>query len=288
MHLVSYRIDEPGQEPGVTRFGRVVGGKVVDGAAATAGRWSSLRQVLAEDGLAELRAATEGAEPVADLASVTLLPPVPDPGKIICAGVNYQSHREETTLQRADHPTLFTRFADSQIGHDQAALKPSGSDRFDYEGELAIVVGRPVHHLSEIDAWAAIAGYSCYNDFSVRDWQRHSSQWLPGKNFPGTGAFGPSLVTTDEVDDITASTLQTSVNGEVRQDASVGDMIFSIPALLSYISSFTRLRPGDVIVTGTPGGVGLFMEPPQFLQPGDHVEVHVSGVGSLRNTVAEA
>jgi 2-keto-4-pentenoate hydratase/2-oxohepta-3-ene-1,7-dioic acid hydratase in catechol pathway len=221
------------------------------------------------------------------LDEVTFLPPVTNPGKIICVGVNYRTHREETGLKDGAQPTIFTRFADTQVGHNAAAIRPDATARFDYEGELAVIIGSTAHHVRPDDAWSHIAGVSVYNDFSVRDWQKHSTQWIPGKNFPGTGAFGPALVTVDELPAIETLSLTTRVNGEVRQHALVADLIFDIPTLIAYITTFTTLRPGDVIVTGTPGGVGQFMDPPTFLTAGDKVEVEITGVGILRNTVIQ-
>lgn len=288
MRLVSYR-SPTSAEP---RFGRVVGegadAGIIEASTVRAGRWTSVRGLLADQALVEFAAATDGLAPGLALSDVELLPPIPDPGKIVCAGVNYRDHRDEAARPAAAHPTLFARFADSQIGHRAPALKPAASERFDYEGELAVVIGASAHRIDAASAWSQIAGYACYNDLSARDWQRHSSQWLPGKNFPGTGAFGPWLITADEVPDVSACTLQTLVNGEVRQRASVADLIFGIPELLAYISAFTALAPGDVVVTGTPGGVGLFRVPPTFLTPGDVVDVEISGIGRLTNEVVAA
>ncbi|MGI8694578.1 MAG: fumarylacetoacetate hydrolase family protein [Geodermatophilaceae bacterium] len=285
MRFVTY-LDGASDNPSTASFGRVIGDGVVDGRAALEGRYGSIRDVLAAGALKELAAATDGVAPQQSLDSLRLLPPITDSAKIICAGVNYRAHREETSRPEVAYPTLFTRFADTQIGHRAPALKPAESDRFDYEGELAVVIGVPAYRVSEADALDVLAGYACYNDFSVRDWQRHTSQFLPGKNFPCTGGFGPWLVTTDEIGDITKATLETRVNGEVRQSATIDQLIFSIPQLISYITTFTPLAPGDVIVTGTPGGVGLFRDPPTFLQPGDRVDVEISGVGVLTNKVA--
>lgn len=223
-----------------------------------------------------------------DLDGVHLLPPVLAPSKIVCAGVNYHDHRAEAGRPRAARPTVFTRFADTQVGHGEALVVPEVSDQLDYEGELALVVGRPAYRVEESEAFDVVAGYACYDDASVRDWQRHSGQWTAGKNFAGTGAFGPALVTPDEIADVGALTLTTTVNGEVRQHASVADMIFSVPALIAYVTTFTALAPGDVIVTGTPGGVGAFRSPPQYLRDGDVVEVAIPGVGTLRNPVVAA
>ena len=266
-------------------YGVAIGDELV--ALGSPGR--TLRDALAGGvdslvGAAGRALATEARIPV---ESVEFLPVIPNPGKIICVGVNYRTHREETGRDEVGHPTIFARFADTQIGHGQPAHKPAASNRFDYEGELAVVIGQGCRAVPASDAYDVIAGYSCYDDFSARDWQRHTSQWLPGKNFPGTGGFGPWLVTRDEIPDPGNLDLVTRVNGEVRQSASVADLIFGIPELIAYISGFTPLAPGDVIVTGTPGGVGLFMDPPTFLQAGDTVEVEITRLGTLRNTVVE-
>lgn len=223
--------------------------------------------------------------PTQPVASVTYLPVVPNPGKIICVGVNYADHTAEVGRQQPPAPTLFLRFPDSQMGHEAPAIYPEASTQFDYEGELAIVIGRFGYRVSREAAWEHVVGVAPYNDFSVRDWQRATPQWTPGKNFVATGAFGPHLVTLDELGRVEDLRLTTRVNGEVRQDATVSQMVFDIPALIEHISTITPLRPGDVIVTGTPGGVGMFSDPQTLLEDGDVVEVEVSGVGVLRNTV---
>lgn len=230
---------------------------------------------------------TAGA-PANPVAEVAFLPPIADPGKILCIGVNYKSHQQEIGRQQPPAPTVFTRFADSQMGHLQAAVRPATTTQFDYEGELALVIGKPAHLVDEKDAWGVVAGYAPYNDFSVRDWQRATTQWIPGKNFPATGAFGPYLVPAADIPDISALTLETRVNGEVRQQATLSNLIFSIPQIIAYVTGFTPLSPGDVIVTGTPGGVGLFMEPQGLLEDGDVVEVDITGLGVLANTVKQS
>ncbi|MCU1482259.1 MAG: hydrolase family protein [Subtercola sp.] len=226
--------------------------------------------------------------PATPAADASFLPTITNPGKILCIGVNYKTHQEETGKAAPAAPTVFTRFADSQMGHLDAAVRPHTTTQFDYEGELALVIGKPAYHVSEDEAWGVIAGYSPYNDFSVRDWQRAASQWIPGKNFADTGAFGPYLVPVADIPDIEALTLETRVNGEVRQSASLADLVFTIPQIIAYVTGFTALSPGDVIVTGTPGGVGLFMDPQGLLSHGDIVEVDISGLGVLRNTVVQA
>lgn len=220
-------------------------------------------------------------------AEVEFLPCIVDPGKILCIGVNYRTHQAETGRADVAAPTVFTRFADSQLGHGRPAIFPATSEQFDYEGELALVIGRGGWRIPKDEALEHVAGYAPYNDFSVRDWQRATSQWIPGKNFPGTGAFGPYLVPAADIEDVTALRLQTRVNGEVRQDALLSDLVFDIPELIAHVSGFTPLSPGDVIVTGTPGGVGLFMTPSGLLSDGDVVEVEVTGMPVLRNTVAK-
>jgi 2-keto-4-pentenoate hydratase/2-oxohepta-3-ene-1,7-dioic acid hydratase in catechol pathway len=182
---------------------------------------------------------------------------------------------------------VFGRFANSQIGHLADIIRPTLSHDLDYEGELAVIIGKPGRHIARADAWSHIAGYACYNEGSVRDFQRHTHQFTPGKNFPGTGAFGPWMMTPDELGDVTPLRLQTRLNGEIVQDATIDQMIFDIPRQIEYCSSFTRLEPGDVIATGTPGGVGSRRTPPLWLKPGDIVEVEIDRLGILRNGVAD-
>lgn len=221
------------------------------------------------------------------LGEVRLLPVIPDPAKIICVGVNYKAHQEESGRSDAVAPTIFTRFADTQMGHGAPALRPGVTEKFDYEGELALVIGKPAFRVSQAESWDYIAGYAPYNDFSVRDWQKQTSQWIPGKNFPGTGGFGPAMTRARDIPDVTALTLETRVNGEVRQHASVSDLIFTIPEILEYVTTFTALAPGDVIVTGTPGGVGVFFGPDGLLTEGDVVDVEITELGVLTNTVVQ-
>ncbi|MCU1513867.1 MAG: hydrolase family protein [Microbacteriaceae bacterium] len=225
--------------------------------------------------------------PAASADSVTLLPVIPDPAKIICIGVNYSSHRDEVGKPGPDAPTVFTRFADTQMGSGAAAVRPATTTQFDYEGELALVIGSPAFHVAEADAWSVVAGFAPYNDFSVRDWQKAASQWIPGKNFPDTGGFGPYFTPVGDVSDFEALTLETRVNGEVRQSATLADLIFTVPQIIAYVTGFTALAPGDVIVTGTPGGVGMFMKPQGFIVAGDVVEVEISELGVLRNHVTQ-
>jgi 2-keto-4-pentenoate hydratase/2-oxohepta-3-ene-1,7-dioic acid hydratase in catechol pathway len=216
----------------------------------------------------------------------TYEPVIPNPDKVLCVGLNYEEHRKETGRPEAGHPSMFTRFADTLVGHGLPILLPPVSSALDYEGELAVVIGKPGFRVSESEAMALVAGYACFNDGTLRDWQRHTHQFTPGKNFPATGGFGPELVTPEEVGSLGDQPIETRLNGLVVQSARLGDMIFSIPRIIAYVSGFTPLTPGDVIATGTPGGVGFKREPQLFMKPGDTVEVTVGGVGHLSNSIA--
>lgn len=219
------------------------------------------------------------------LDEIRFRPPVLNPGKIVCVGLNYRGHMAETGRQPVQRPTLFSRWSDSHVGHSEPLVLPHASTQFDYEGELAIIIGKPGRHILKQDAMSHIAGYSCYNDGSIRDWQRHTSQFLPGKNFVASGSFGPWLVPAGSVADYRDFHLSTRLNGRVLQDASLSDLIFDLPTLIAYVSTFTTLSTGDVIVTGTPDGVGAFREPQIWMRAGDVVEVEIKGVGLLRNTI---
>ncbi len=219
------------------------------------------------------------------LADLRLLPVIPDPGKIVCVGLNYEEHRIESGREPTTEPTLFLRTATSQTGHGRPLLSAPESSQFDYEGEIAIVIGKPGRRIPREQAWAHIAGYTPYNDGSMRDWQRHTTQFTAGKNFDQTAGFGPWLTTRDEIADGQELTLITRLNGEEMQRATTAQLIFGIPRLIHYISSFATLEAGDVIVTGTPGGVGFKRSPPVFMRKGDTVEVEIEGVSVLSNPV---
>ncbi|MEP6914757.1 MAG: fumarylacetoacetate hydrolase family protein [Acidobacteriota bacterium] len=218
----------------------------------------------------------------------TYLPVIPNPDKILCVGVNYAEHRKETGRAEAAYPTIFTRFADTLVAHGAPIRLPAVSTALDYEGELAVIIGRPGFRVPEAEAMSIVAGYTGFNDATLRDWQRHSHQFTPGKNFPDTGALGPELVTADELplERLVGCRIETRLNGQLVQSALLGEMLFSIPKVIAYLSSFTHLSPGDVIATGTPGGVGSKREPPLFMKAGDTVEVSVESVGRLRNPIA--
>lgn len=280
MKFLSYR------HQGVLGYGIIKGDAVVD-LASRFPVCPDLKSFIAHGGprqVASLVAADKG-----DFAleSVEFEPVINNPDKIICVGLNYEDHRLETGRPKVDFPTMFTRYADTQIGHEQPVLKPWLSDAVDYEGELAVVIGKGGRYIAEADALSHVAGYACYNDVSVRDFQNHTAQFTPGKNFPGTGAFGPYLVTPDEVGELGSQRIQTRLNGQVVQDATLSDMIFSVEQLIAYASKWTSLAPGDVIVSGTPGGVGMKRTPPLYMKAGDEVIVEIDGVGLLRNVLVE-
>ncbi|QGU08106.1 Ureidoglycolate lyase [Corynebacterium occultum] len=283
MNYISFR-----NAAGSDTWGISVDGTVHDLGPSGLNLAASLKAAIEEGIFGKVSDAQLREAPTLAEAEVEFLPAVTDPLKILCIGVNYRTHQEETGKGLdMKAPTVFTRFADSQIGHLQPAQKSASTTQFDYEGELAVVISRPAHRLNVDEAMDHVAGYGIYNDFSCRDWQLEGAQWIPGKNFPGTGAFGPYLVPLADIEDFQSMTLETRVNGEVRQHAVMSDLYFTVPELIAYITGFTRLNPGDVIITGTPGGVGLFMEPPALLSDGDQVEVEISGLGILRNTVKD-
>jgi 2-keto-4-pentenoate hydratase/2-oxohepta-3-ene-1,7-dioic acid hydratase in catechol pathway len=248
-------------------------------------RYPDLVAVLRADALGALEQAVRSGGTSIDPATTEALPVVTNPGKFICVGLNYKTHVAETKRGDSEHPSLFLRFNDTLAANGDVLPRPTFSDRFDWEGELAFVIGKGGRHISREQAFEHIAGYTCFNDVSVRDWQKHTHQFTPGKNFPSTGPLGPYLLTRDEVPDVTSLTLETRLNGEVMQHASLNDLIFDIPVLIEYISRFTPLSPGDLIATGTPGGVGDRRDPPRYMKEGDTIEVEITGLGILRNRI---
>lgn len=266
----------------------LVGGRarwgLIDGETiALIDQWPTLKDAIADGGLNDF-------VPSAPLERIALtdaqwLPVIPEPGKIFCVGLNYEDHRKETGRAVVAHPTIFMRFADSQTGHRMPIVMPLESDKLDYEGELAVIIGKGGRRISAANALDHVAGYSCYNEGSVRDWQNHTIQFGPGKTWPETGAFGPWMVTPDEFGPLGPQRLQTRLNGQIMQDAHVSDMIFPVARLIEYCSTFTPLAPGDVIVSGTPGGVGAKRNPQVFMKVGDTVEVEIEGIGTLVNSI---
>ena len=247
-----------------------------------------LEDVIATGGLAEAGRDLADA-PAVDMSRATLLPPVRRPSKIICIGLNYKDHSAESGFEQPSYPTIFARFPSSLIGDGAPIIRPPQSEQLDYEGELVAVVGRAARNVSEADALNYVAGYSVFNDGSIRDYQFKSPQWTAGKNFDDTGAFGPEFVTSDELPPgCEGLQLTVRLNGQVMQSASISDMVFPVARLVSILSEFMTLEPGDLIVTGTPSGVGLARKPPVFMKDGDVCEVEIEGVGLLRNPVKDA
>ena len=282
MKLISF------EHGGEASFGAVVDGdRIVDLKPLLGGRANDLKSLIANDLQAEAAAAVAQATSFLALSDVDLLPVIPNPGQIFCIGLNYGEHVRETGKQITESPVIFMRVNDSQVAHGKDIVRPPESHRLDYEGEIAIIIGKGGRRISEADSWEHIAGYACYNDGSVRDWQVATSQWGPGKNFWRTGGFGPWMVTADEITPNQNMRLTTRLNGQVMQEATTDMMIHSIPRQIAYISTFLPLQPGDVIVTGTPGGVGNKREPQVFMKPGDVVEIEVDAVGVLRNGICD-
>ena len=269
----SYGIARP---DGVFDLGRRIGTVLPD-----------LKSFLAAEGLGLL--ASSPIAKTTDYANgqFTYLPVIPNPNKVLCVGLNYEEHRQETGRPVTEHPAIFTRYADTLIGHDAPMVLPPNSTSLDYEGELAVVIGKAGFRVSEADALSLVAGYSIFNDGTLRDWQRHTAQFTPGKNFPGTGAFGPALLTPQEAGELADKRIETRLNGDVMQSAVLGDMIFSVPRIVAYLSGFTQLSPGDVIATGTPGGVGFKRDPQVFMASGDRVEVSIEDIGDLVNLIEQ-
>lgn len=248
-------------------------------------KYPDLKSVIAADQLEALGVATRQAGKVVKAGAGHLLPVITNPGKIFCVGLNYKTHVAEMKRPDSEHPAIFTRFADSLSAHGMPLPKPKATQRFDFEGELAVIIGKAGRNISQANAWDHIAGYACFNDGTARDWQRHTHQWTPGKNFPATGPLGPYMATRKDIPDVNQLILETRLNGQVMQHASLADLIFTLPVIIEYLSGFTPLSPGDVIATGTPGGVGDKREPAVYMKAGDVIEVDITGLGTLRNVV---
>lgn len=235
-------------------------------------------------GLDQLRRAKDQLRPLPQ-DELRLLPPVPDPRGIFCVGLNYAEHEREAPVAGSDYPTIFLRLARNQVAHGAPMITPLSSQTLDWEGELVAVIGTPGRHIAPQDALDHVFGYSIYNEASVRAFQHHSSQFGMGKNFEATGAFGPCVITADAFGDPYAQRIETTIDGETVQAAPIDDMLHRIEDVIAYISSATWLQPGDLILTGTPSGVGAARQPQRFLQDGETVSVTVSGIGTLTNPV---
>lgn len=272
------------ERDGALSFGYVTGDGegVVDVGART--DYGSLREVIEAGTLAAL---PDQCGDEADLAleGITYAPTITDPRKILCVGLNYKAHQEETGRGGEGIPTIFTRFAAAQVAHNQPMIKPRESDTLDFEGEIAMIIGKGGRRISQAEAMDHVIGFSIYNDGSVREYQRHTSQFTPGKNFSATGGFGPWMMTLDEIGDISKMELTTRLNGEVMQNATADLLVHGFEELIEFCSTWIDLEPGDVIVTGTPGGVGAARNPPVFMQHGDEIEIEVSPIGKLFNPI---
>lgn len=267
---------------GKSVFGPIDGSQVRD----LSGSFANLAAAIGAGSDAISAAAAEA--PAIDLDDVVLDLPIPKPTRILCVGLNYHDHRAESAAaaQAGAHPTIFVRFPSSLVAHGQSIVRPHVSTIFDYEGELAVVIGRHARYVSADEALDYVGGYSCFQDGSIRDYQRHSGQFTPGKTFENSGSFGPWIVTPDEFD-LGTSTVTTVLNGNQMQHAPFSDMIHSVAEIIAYCSQFTELEPGDVIATGTPGGVGYARNPPVLLQPGDTLDVTIAGIGTLSTPVVD-
>ncbi|EOD6756365.1 fumarylacetoacetate hydrolase family protein [Cronobacter sakazakii] len=265
-------------------YGIVTDNGVVDLGARLGAHYADLKTLLARDALEKARCHAQAPADFA-ISDVTFLPVIEQPEKILCVGMNYAEKRKEFD-QHNPAPTLFVRFPDSQTGHNAPVLKPRHSSEFDYEGELAVIIGRGGENIAREAALSHVAGYSCYMDGSARDWQH--TWFTAGKNWRQTGAFGPWVTTADEIPDPHQLVIRTWLNGRMVQDDNTRSMIHGVAELIEYISTFTRLSAGDVIITGSPGGVGKKRTPPLFMKPGDKIEVEIERIGHLCNVIAEA
>jgi 2-keto-4-pentenoate hydratase/2-oxohepta-3-ene-1,7-dioic acid hydratase in catechol pathway len=269
MRLVSFR------HAGADKIGAVVDGGIVD----LSDRWTNLREALAARALGELAAGAKGLSPDLKYEDVELQPVIPDPDKILCVGLNYASHVGEVGRQLPSVPSVFSRLHNTLVAQGGNIVRPRASIDFDFEGELAVIIGERCRHVPRASALSVVAGYTCFLDGSVRDFQKHSV--TAGKNFPATGPLGPWMVTTDVIPDPQALELTTRLNGSVVQHDTTDHMIFDVATIIEYLSTVTWLEPGDVIATGTPDGVGLGRKPPLWMKGGDKVEVEISGIGIL-------
>lgn len=279
MKLASYIAD------GKDSFGVVHADGVITMNHRFGGRADSLRDALAADMLPQIHEAARNASVDHKLSDIRFLPVIPNPDKIACAGINYRSHASETGREIPKQPSMFLRLTNTLVGHDGEMIRPTVSQNFDFEGELAVVIGRGGRHIAIERALEHVAGYTCFVDGSVRDYQKFSV--TSGKNFPGTGPLGPWMVTSDEIPDPTRLVLSTRLNGQEMQRSGTDLLIYSIPHIIAFCSDFTTLVPGDVIATGTPEGVGHRRNPPVWMKPGDVLEVEITGIGTLRSRIVD-
>lgn len=283
MRLLTFTLN--GQE----QLGVRKGGDVVPVSSIAPNLPGNLRELLAVNGLAELESALQDFDGDGiNMDDIEYCPLIPEPGKVICIGRNYAAHAAEGGADTPTFPEIFYRGATSLLAHNAPIIRPQCSDNLDFEGEVAFVIGKTCRHATEDNALSHIAGYTLFNDATLRDYQKFSSQWTIGKNFDHTGAFGPELVTSDELPDgIAGMTLTTTLNGDVMQDGKTDDLVFPVRSLVMILSECMTLEPGDVVVTGTPAGVGYARTPQVWMKAGDTVEIEVPGLGKLTNTIQD-
>jgi 2-keto-4-pentenoate hydratase/2-oxohepta-3-ene-1,7-dioic acid hydratase in catechol pathway len=279
MRLVTYRAEAE------ERAGVLVDDGVLDAAALLGVDRTSVKQLIADGGLDDLRKSLDGAGGDAIL-SPELLPPLPDPDKIVCIGLNYRSHAAEAGIDPPDHPTFFAKFRNALAAPGATVGLPAASEKVDYEAEVAFVVGRRCRDVGAGEALGAIAGYMLLNDLSARDLQFATPQWMPGKVFDGSAPCGPAIVTPDEAGPADAISFALDLNGERMQEASTSDLIFSVAELVARLSRWMTLEPGDIVSTGTPSGVGSVRQPRVWLKPGDEIVISSATLGELRTTIA--
>jgi 2-keto-4-pentenoate hydratase/2-oxohepta-3-ene-1,7-dioic acid hydratase in catechol pathway len=280
MKLASFAIG------GLEGFGAVTDSGVIGLTGRLAGRHQTLREVVEAEALDEARVAIKGVEADYPVDKVEFLLPIPNPEKIYCVGQNYREHILEMGYEIPTSPSIFSRYARTFVPHNGTMDMPSHSEHFDYEAEMTVVIGRPARHVSEADALDYVAGYTVANDGSVRDWQARGPQVAPGKNWENSGMLGPWITTADEAGDPASMSVKSWVNGELRQEGNTSDLVFSAAFLVSYLSTFITLMPGDMITTGSPAGSAIETDPPNWLKPGETISINIEPIGTLTNPIA--
>ncbi len=278
MRFISFQHEQ------TSSWGAVEDDRIVD----LSGIAISLKTAISTSALPSQKSAIPDTAASFAINDVTLRAPIPEPGRILCVGQNYVAHRQEMGGRTSSYPLIFTRYHSSIVGHGEALIKPPESEQFDFEGELAVIIGKSGRRIPAEKALDHVAGYSCFMDGSMRDYQNHTTQYIPGKNFEQSGSCGPWMVSANEIPDPNAGLgLLTRLNDQIVQQTTTDLMLFDVPTVIAYLSTFTTLEPGDVIATGTPGGVGYKRTPQLFMQPGDKIEVEIEHVATLINTIKE-
>lgn len=272
-------------------YGAVVGEAGKEGVVLLGGRNGLPERIesffASPDHLARARSIAEKERPEQLLSALQLLPAVPDPRKVLCVGINYVKHAAEAGRTVGKYPVIFQRYADSLVAHGKPIVRPRASEQLDFEGELAVIIGEGGSNISEADAMRHVAGYAVFNDASIRDWQFHTHQYGMGKNFASTGALGPFVITADEIPDYRKLGIRTFLNDEQMQEGQLDELAFDVPACISYISKALPWKPGDVLATGTPSGIGFKRTPPIFMKAGDRIRIEIAGIGVLENPIAD-